>query len=211
MREILQVRWHVAPFETPRLWLHCGRCGTWTPFVCSEKFRINAQKKRLDAWLIYRCAHCDQTWNCPLFERCRVTDIDPAVLHAMTVNGAELARRYAFDLNLLKRHSGRIEVCADVTVGKHLSGEPIDGPRWIVISMAMPLSCGLRLDRLLAAELRLSRHTVRQLHEAATLTVSPPGRAALKQAVRDGQTVTIDLSLIDAAPDLRETILGGVL
>ena len=66
------------PRTPPRPWLACSRCRGIKPFRCSEKFRLNANGKRLDAWLIYRCASCDNTWNRPVLERRNRRDIDPA-------------------------------------------------------------------------------------------------------------------------------------
>lgn len=193
MQGIVRVCWTVSPLETPRIWQNCSRCGTRTPFVCSGKFRVNAQGKRIDAWLIYRCIQCDQTWNCPVLERRSVAEVDPSHLQALTENCGLLAKRHAFDLARLRRYSDRIEEGDGVTVHACLLS-PCDGaPKTLVVSIAAPLSCRIRLDRLLAGGLGLSRGTVQRLHDAAALGVSPPSRAALRQPIRDGQTITIDL------------------
>ena len=67
------------PRTPPQPWLACSRCRDIRPFRCSEKFRLNANGKRLDAWLIYRCGSCDNTWNRPVLERRNRRDIDPLV------------------------------------------------------------------------------------------------------------------------------------
>jgi hypothetical protein len=38
-------------------------------FATTRRFRINANKNRLDVWLIYQCQKCRHTLNIPLYER----------------------------------------------------------------------------------------------------------------------------------------------
>jgi hypothetical protein len=179
------------------------------PFVCSGKFRVNAHGKRIDAWLIYRCAACDQTWNYPVLERAALTAIDPSHLRALAENCGRLAERHAFDLASLRRYSDRIEQGNGVAVEARLLGRCDGAPRTLVVSIAVPVPCRLRLDRLLARGLGLSRAAVQRLHDVAALAVSPPGRAALRQPVRDGQAVTIDLHTAESASDLLSAALLG--
>jgi hypothetical protein len=209
MQDILRVLWKVTPLKTPRIWQNCSRCDARTPFVCSGKFRVNAQKKRLDAWLIYRCASCDQTWNYPVLERELLKDIDPSVFRALSENCGKLARRHAFDLPRLRRYSDQIEEFAEVTVEKHLRDRCVREPGQVVISIALSLPSRIRLDRLMASELGLSRAAVQRLHDAAMLVVSPGSRAAMRQPARDGQTLAIDLRSLERTPDLVSAILKG--
>ena len=62
----LSVQWTVTPKFTPQPLRACNRCGAVTPFRSSGKIRLNANRKRIDAWLIYRCTACDKTWNRPI-------------------------------------------------------------------------------------------------------------------------------------------------
>ena len=36
----------------------CGGCGKKMPFVSTRRFRVNANKNKLDVWLIYQCRRC---------------------------------------------------------------------------------------------------------------------------------------------------------
>lgn len=171
------------------------------PFVSSRKFRVNANGRRIDAWLIYRCVRCDQTWNCPILERVPLTEIDPSHLRALSENGGRLAERHAFDVARLRRYADRIEESDNVAVAARLLGRCDGEPRLLVVSIAVPRPCRIRLDRLLAGGFGLSRAAVQRLHDAAVLIVSPPSRTALRQPVRDGQTVTVDLRSV-ASPSV---------
>lgn len=209
MQDIVRVCWTVTPLETPRIWQNCSRCDARAPFVCSGKFRVNAHGKRIDAWLIYRCIRCDQTWNYPVLERTSLTEIDPSHLRALSENCRLLAERHAFDLARLRRYSDRIEEGDGVAVAASPLGRCDGEPRTLVVSIAAPLSCRIRLDRLLAGGLELSRGAVQRLHDAAALGVSPPSRAATRQPVRDGQTVTIDLRSAGSGSDPLSAALRG--
>ena len=53
MRKVI---WEVRYLSLPQVLRHCKKCGQKTLFTCSEKFRVNAQQKTLDIWLIYSIA-----------------------------------------------------------------------------------------------------------------------------------------------------------
>ena len=63
--------WRVVPLEPPRVIRRCAHCNAPRRFVSTDRFRLNAQQRRLDVWLLYRCVVCAATWKHPLFERCR--------------------------------------------------------------------------------------------------------------------------------------------
>ena len=81
----------------PRVIRHCAHCGEPKPFVPTDKFRINGQKKLLDVWLIYKCAVCDATWKMEIYSRVAVSKLDKGLFQLLNDNDAQLARRFAFD------------------------------------------------------------------------------------------------------------------
>jgi hypothetical protein len=203
LHESLRVTWRVTPLQPPLVRRHCSRCSTEMPFACSLKFRATAQKKRLDVWLIYRCGACDDTWNLPIFERAAVGEID--AFDAIARNDPALALRYAFDRARLLRH-GAIEETPEVSICKaHDAGCPRTAGA-IAIAFALARPCGLRLDRLLALGLGLSRSELGRLHVAGAL---PAARKALRNAVADGQVIAMNLAALDAT--LAETLRRGAL
>lgn len=205
----LRVRWHVSARDTPRIWRHCRQCETKRPFICSGKFRSNAQKKRLDVWLIYRCASCGQSWNCPVLERRPVAELDPALLLAVTRNDPAQVRRVAFDADHLARHCERVETAGGLRVEKHPDGPASSEAAILEIALVVEAGCEIRLERLLARELGLSRGQLRQLHERAALSVSPARRAVLRQAARQGQCVRLELRGLGINSDRLAEILDG--
>ncbi|TIW96850.1 MAG: hypothetical protein E5V57_26540, partial [Mesorhizobium sp.] len=53
MSSILRIRWVIAPKTAPRPLINCNRCNGLKAYHSSGKFRVNANGKRIDAWLIY--------------------------------------------------------------------------------------------------------------------------------------------------------------
>ncbi len=195
MRILLHVQWTIIALTPPRPWLDCSGCGTSRPFQHSGRIRLNANGKRLDAWLIYKCATCDRTWNRPIFERRTVGSIKPAVLEALQANDADIIRHQAFDLTALRLRSGHVELSDDVEIRKTpLSDEPSSGAT-LQISIAVPYVTGLRLDRLLATELGLPRSRLEALQRSGALRIEPDQTSMLRRPVRDGCQVTLDHTL----------------
>src|SRR5260370_27199382 len=104
----------------PELWLNCNRCRGTTRFRTSGKIRVNANGKRVDAWLIYKCTSCDNTWNRPVLERRHVSTIDPCLLASLQANDPDLSRQLAFGK---LRRKLKAEHFDDATVRKEVVSE----------------------------------------------------------------------------------------
>ena len=210
MQGTLSVCWHITPLDYPRIWRHCPKCRGHAAFACSGKFRTNAQKQRLDIWLIYRCAACDTTWNYPLLERRAVRDVDPLLLAAIAHNSADVARRFAFDVVRLRRFADRVEGGSALRVEKRAGIEAGSTPDKVCIAVSLPEPCAVRLDRLLAGELGVSRAALRQFELLGALQVTPAVRAALRRPIIDGQRICIDLRRLGGRAEAACAILHGV-
>jgi hypothetical protein len=204
MSDRLFVRWTLVPRNCPRPVFACPTCGDNRPFHPSGKIRLNANGKRLDAWLIYKCDDCDHTWNRPIFERRLAADLPPGDLAALRDSDPAFVRRLAFDLAALRRKTSVIVQVDALDVDKAVTGGD-RGATDIEIALAVPYPVGLRLDRLLAAELGLARGRIVALAEAGRLTVAGGG-TTLNRPPRDGQSIRLDL---DGATD-REAIMAAV-
>lgn len=93
--------WKVIPSSTPKIVRKCGRCKE-NRFCSSDKFRVNANKKVIDAWLIYKCIQCDFTLKLSIITRTTVAKIDRTLLQRLQENDQALAWQYAFDTSLLQ-------------------------------------------------------------------------------------------------------------
>lgn len=170
------------------------------------KFRANAQKKRIDVWLIYRCDACGETWNLPIFERVTVGDIAPDLFQAIARNDLALAKRHAFDATRFARHGERVEESPDATVEWLTEGAQPIRPSTIEISIHLVLPYRVRLDRFVARHLGISRTQLRSLHEAGLLAVAPSTRNGLRGPITDGQRIAIRLGPDPMSRDLMAAI-----
>jgi hypothetical protein len=190
----LRIRWAVTPKIAPRPLINCNRCGGVKAYRCSEKFRVNANGKRIDVWLIYRCVDCDNSWNFGVLERCNRRDIESELLQAFESNHPALARRHAFDIVALRSRVGRVEEFPDVAVHKLRLGDTREAATALELRLVLEMPTSLRLHRLLANELCISRPRLQTLQEKQKLIVDPDGAKALRKPAREGMTIRIDLS-----------------
>jgi hypothetical protein len=172
-------RWSIRPLELPRAWRYCASCATARAFVCSERFRVNAQKKSLDVWLNYRCESCEDVWKFPLLERRSVAELGPA-LEDFARHDTATVWKYAFDVPRLRPHVIRVDTDVRVRIERSPLVNASAQPGYVCIEFAVPFACDQRLDRLLASELGISR---------SKLQVSPEQLGALRKRVRDGQRI----------------------
>lgn len=168
--------WRVRPLHTPALLRRCARCDEVRPFASSDRFRVNAQGRRLDVWLIYRCLHCEQTWNRPVLERVRPEDIPEDRYNAYLGNDRETAWDVAFQPG-----AGSIAPVEDFAVDvSHASGR---------VRLSMPWPVPVRLDRVLARGLGWSRSQVKKATKIGHIYLE--GDASLSSAAKDGMTVIL--------------------
>ncbi|MVB13038.1 hypothetical protein CAFE_37920 [Caprobacter fermentans] len=113
-----KVKWTARYLSTPAAVRYCKHCGVKTVFVSSGLFRVNAQQKALDVWLIFKCQNCDTTWNCTIMSRVNPHAPAPDLLQGFHSNDEDLAMRWATDTALLKRNGAEpgipeIEILGD--------------------------------------------------------------------------------------------------
>lgn len=171
------VTWRILPLRTPHVVRACPRCGGPRPFASSDRFRVNASGRKLDVWLVYRCAACDFTWNLTVVERATPEKIGAARLAAYHRNDPALAWSCAFDATLLRRAGVRLDAPPPVRVER----DPLPAGA-ATVRLELPYPVQVRLDRLLAQELAVPRSRVPDLVDATR---------ALRRTVFDGQVVLV--------------------
>ena len=204
------VRWTLVPTHAPIPWRHCPTCAAMRAFASSGKIRLNANGRRLDAWLIYRCITCDQTWNRTLFERRPVHEVPRAELEALQRSAPASVGPFEQDVAALRRQADRVELCVEVMVIKPapepavcLPGFLPDSlPDRVELTLCVPHPTGCRLDRLLAQELALPRTRLQAMVKAGTLGIMGEGRKAFRRPLMQGRVIILQLG--DAPTTLRD-------
>lgn len=179
------IAWRVEATAAPVALRPCGTCGAEAAFSPTGMFRVNAQKKRLDVRLIYRCAACGSVWNSAVVSRTRPGSIDREELGRFMGNDPETALRYALDAGLLKRNGARRGKVAFVVEG----GLP-DGAEDCRVEIDGGGLAGLRLAEVLRAKLGVSRSGLARLVEAGGVSADD-GSDILTAKLRPHQAVTL--------------------
>jgi hypothetical protein len=190
MCNIRNARWIITPRIAPQPWITCSGCGDLSPYQSSGKIRLNANGRKLDAWLIYRCLACDKTWNRPLIERRNIRDVDPATLEALHFSDPDWVRAREFDINRLRQCALRVEEFTEVDIGKEIIAEAA-APDATAIELKVALPTSLRLDRLLSAELGLSRSRLLDLYGRGRLRIDPDRKDVLRRRIKDGTRILL--------------------
>jgi hypothetical protein len=125
------------------------------------------------------CASCEDVWKLPLFERRTVDEIG-ALLEAFVRHDRAAVWKYAFDIARLRPHVIKVDTDVRIAVERTALACDAESPEHFCIHFDVPFPCDIRLDRLLAGELGISRSALER-------TVSPKHRDALRKRVRDGQ------------------------
>ena len=100
--------WEVQYLTPPPAVRYCKKCGRQKEFVSSGQFRVNAQRKYLDVWLIYKCFGCEATWNLTVLSRIHPKAVSRELLDKFHGNDQILAHKYAMNTDLLKRNGCKI-------------------------------------------------------------------------------------------------------
>ncbi|MGO7205882.1 DUF1062 domain-containing protein, partial [Rhizobium ruizarguesonis] len=137
---------------------------------------------------------CERTWNRPILERRNVRDIDPAVLAALQSNDPDWIRAETFNLDALRRRSQRVDEFVEFEIAKEMQRETAHWTR-LTIELLVPFPTSIRLDRLLASELKVSRSRLQALYDEGMVRTDPDRADVMRRRIRNGTLVLIDLAM----------------
>lgn len=175
----------LVALQTPAVVRHCVHCGGSRPFVSRDRFRVNANRRRIDVWLIYGCSTCGETWKRPIHERCPVERLGPATYEAFASNDRALARRIAFDTPGLRQHGLEVDADVDYMIDGELPETCGNQPIAATLCLDDPIE--VRLDRLLCRVLGLSRSGLSGKLRDGTLRLAGNPVRALRRSAAHGQ------------------------
>ena len=186
------ITWEVKVKNTPLLIKKCSHCDS-DRFYCSNKFRMNAQKKNIDVWLIYRCVKCDNTCNLTLLSRSKPDLIDKTLFHSFSMNDKDTAWKYAFSTEMERKNNLRLnygsveyEVIPNTSLEDllNLSNEVIK------IHIKCEFEFDLKLSSLIRRRFSLSANQVKRMFEDGIITISG-NKPPQKHKVKDGDMILI--------------------
>ncbi|GAA0588076.1 DUF1062 domain-containing protein [Streptomyces crystallinus] len=152
--------WVVVPTCLPLVVRRCHTCAS-ERFRTTGKFRVNANHKLIDAWLLALCTGCGDTTKLTVWERMNVRSVRPELLDRMHDNDPGLAAELLQDPVVRRRNRIALDWKGawrlDTGGADHLDREVID----VCVRFAAPIP--VRPVRLIAEGCGLSRAEVERL------------------------------------------------
>ena len=191
MSYLKKYQWELTPESLPIVRRNCPKCNQKTHYINSEKFRVNANKNSIDIWLIYQCEKCKSTWNMTIYERIKPCDINKHEYERFISNDKELAKEYAFDLNIYNRNKAEV-ILEDVDyklTQKELESYYINKNE-LVIKIICKYPIELRVDTLLSNKFGISRSKIKNMNEKGIVFIKDD-KNSLNKKVRDGMEINV--------------------
>jgi hypothetical protein len=150
--------WVVRRTRLPLLSLRCAGCRSQSATTGEGRFRVNANGKLLDVWLLARCVSCDRTSKLTVHQRVPLRSLDPAELRGYHVNDPDLVASRLLDPLLARRNRFTLDWTGAwrLDIPPAWPGEALPVQVEVVFEDPVPL----RPERLIAQGLGLSRHEV---------------------------------------------------
>lgn len=158
--------WEVCYPSPPEVLRRCRRCGKTTSFRSSGLFRVNAQQKILDVWLIYHCKECNASWNMIVLSRVSRKNINSKRLGQYMENDPALAMERAMDQDLIRQNEVQAGPIPHETRGQ-LPVLPLEEPVRILIKS--PYDVPIKVSDILREKLGLSRSAFKRMTDDGLL------------------------------------------
>jgi hypothetical protein len=151
------VPWVVRRTRLPLLSLRCVDCRSESATTGQGRFRVNANGKLLDVWLLVRCVSCDRTTKLTVRERAPVRSFHPVELDGYCANDPDLVAARLLDPLLARRNHFTL----DWTGAWRLDTSAWIDQEWPVrVEVIFEDPVPVRPERLIAQGLGLSRNEV---------------------------------------------------
>jgi hypothetical protein len=158
--------WVVTPTCLPLVLRRCHACAS-DRFRANGKFRVNANHKLLDAWLLVLCTGCGETAKLTVLERMNVRSVRPELLDPMHDNDLGLAAELLQDPVVRRRNRIALDWDnawrLDTGGSERLDCEAID------VSVRFAVRIPVRPVRLIAEGFGLPRAQVERLIDEGNL------------------------------------------
>jgi hypothetical protein len=146
--------WAVRRTRLPLLVLRCVVCPSDRATIGNGKFRVNANGKLLDVWLLVHCVSCDRTSKITFHDRVPVRSLPAGLLTGYEANSPVLAVDALLDPLIARRN----RFALDWDGRWELDAPPVPENPWpqhIAVTFHDPVP--IRPERLIAHALGISR------------------------------------------------------
>jgi hypothetical protein len=160
--------WVIRELGLPAIVRACPPCRS-DSFHPTGKFRVNANGKLLDVWMLICCDRCGRTAKIPIHERIHVQALDHQRLLAFENNAPALVRQLAMDAGLARKATYWLDWTGTWELQTDLPFHDPEDPAPIEVVVRFELPAPVRVAKLLAAGLGLSRPAVRALVDSGRI------------------------------------------
>jgi hypothetical protein len=194
--------WVIRELGLPAIAKACVSCRSARHHP-TGKFRVNANGKLLDVWMLICCELCGRTSKIPVYERIHVRALESGRLLMFENNDPALVRDLALDGVLAAKAAcqldwtGTWKLETDMPARELERADPV--PLRVMIRFELPVP--IRVEKLLAAGFGLSRSAVRNMVDS--------GRIRLPMAVDAKAREDFTLFVITGPPSLGWPVPGG--
>jgi hypothetical protein len=172
-------QWLVRPTDFPTIRRRCRTCPS-TQYRTQGRFRVNANRKLLDVWLLALCVQCGQTVKLTVLERVPVRSIKPTMLGGFHDNAPMLAAKLLADPQLAHRNG----IVLDWTDAWTLETSPVELPKGDILDVSVHFAqrIPIGVTTLIATGMGLSRAEVTKRIAAGRIS---SGRALTGRCAQD--------------------------
>lgn len=156
-----KARWAVRRRALPTVVRPCPDC-PGTRHHPSGKFRVNANGKLLDVWLLLSCAGCDRTSKVPVHERVHVQSLEPARLVAYETNDPAVVAALTMSASLAAKNRYRLDWTGTWELETDAVCDALERSTRVTVLIGFELPAPVRVERLLMLGLGVSRGEVRR-------------------------------------------------
>lgn len=156
---------------------------------------MNAQKRNIDVWLIYRCVECDSTYNLTILSRTKPELIKKDLFEKFSGNDESLAWEYAFSPEIGRKNGVELDYSSveyeilhdDISVNDILNTDY----EVVAFKIQTHFEFGLKLSSVIRLCLGLSANLLNQMIEAEAI-FTPEAYPLKKRKIKNGDIVLVN-------------------
>lgn len=155
--------WVIRELGLPAIVKACVSC-RFTRHHATGKFRVNANGKVIDVWMLIRCEQCGRTAKIPVHERVDVRALERERLLMFEGNDRSKVRDLAMDGTLAAQAAYRFDWTGTWKLDTAMPserGREHPGPLEVIVRFELPVP--IRVEKLLMTGFGLSRSIVRDM------------------------------------------------
>lgn len=158
----------IQPRESYRIHKNCPKCKGKSYYKNTDNFRVNANGKQIDVWLIYQCETCKSTYNLSIYERVRASALKQEEYEAFLRNDKDLAFCYGTKRSIFAENGAEIDTAGisyEIVRLEEIGQE--EKEEFIIKN---PYGIKVRTDKVMSEIMQISRSAARELFKKGILS-----------------------------------------